>query len=108
MADRYQAWIEGAAAERPQLAAALAELGELYHKKLWHQLTAKLEQHIEVGASMRGVPSVVHRAVLQATVGRCAAMVGPLASHCVPLLCLGLFHCSSARHRQSPSCRSFG
>lgn len=47
MADRYQAWIEGAAAERPQLAAALAELGELYHKKLWHQLTAKLEQHIE-------------------------------------------------------------
>ncbi|KAL4425759.1 hypothetical protein ABPG75_009775 [Micractinium tetrahymenae] len=47
MADRYQAWIEGAAAEQPQLAAALAELGELYHKKLWHQLTVKLEQHIE-------------------------------------------------------------
>lgn len=48
MADRYQAWIEGAAEERPQLAAALAELGELYHKKLWHQLSVKLEQHIEV------------------------------------------------------------
>ncbi|PSC67973.1 26S proteasome non-ATPase regulatory subunit 13-like protein B, partial [Micractinium conductrix] len=47
MADRYQAWIEGAAAERPQLAAALAELGELYHRKLWHQLTVKLEQYIE-------------------------------------------------------------
>lgn len=43
MADRYQAWIEGAAAERPQLAAALAELGELYHRKLWHQLTERLE-----------------------------------------------------------------
>lgn len=51
MADRYQAWIEGAAAEQPQLAAALAELGELYHKKLWHQLSAKLEQHIEVRPS---------------------------------------------------------
>lgn len=50
MADRYQAWIEGAAAERPQLAAALAELGELYHKKLWHQLSVKLEQYIEVSA----------------------------------------------------------
>ena len=50
MADRYQAWIEGAAAERPQLAAALAELGELYHRKLWHQLTVKLEQYIEVRA----------------------------------------------------------
>ena len=47
MADRYQAWIEGAAAERPQLAAPLAELGELYHKKLWHQLTVKLEQLIQ-------------------------------------------------------------
>ena len=47
MTDRYQAWIEGAAAERPQLAAALAELGELYHKKLWHQLTAKLEGYLE-------------------------------------------------------------
>ncbi|EFN57715.1 hypothetical protein CHLNCDRAFT_21334 [Chlorella variabilis] len=47
MADRYQAWIEGAAAERPQLAAALAELGELYHRKLWHQLTVQLEQYIE-------------------------------------------------------------
>ncbi len=47
MVDRYQAWIEGAAADRPQLAAPLAELGELYHKKLWHQLTVKLEQHID-------------------------------------------------------------
>lgn len=47
MADRYQAWIEGAAAERPQLAAALAELGELYHRKLWHQLTVKLEGFLE-------------------------------------------------------------
>lgn len=47
MADRYEAWIQGAAAERPQLAAALAELGELYHKKLWHQLTVKLESYLD-------------------------------------------------------------
>ena len=47
MADRYQAWIEGAAAERPALAAPLAELGELYQRKLWHQLTVQLEQVIE-------------------------------------------------------------
>lgn len=47
MADRYEAWIQGAAAERPQLAAALAELGELYHKKLWHQLTVKLESYVD-------------------------------------------------------------
>ncbi|KAL4859894.1 26S proteasome non-ATPase regulatory subunit 13 A [Chlorella vulgaris] len=47
MADRYQVWIERAAAERPQLAAALADLGELYHRKLWHQLTVQLEQCIE-------------------------------------------------------------
>ena len=47
MADRYEAWIQGAAAERPQLAAALAELGELYHKKLWHQLTVTLESYLD-------------------------------------------------------------
>jgi len=52
MADRYQAWVETAAAERPQLAGALAELGELYHKKLWHQLTVKLEQYVEVGVQL--------------------------------------------------------
>jgi 26S proteasome regulatory subunit N9 len=47
MADRYEAWIERTAAERPQLAAALAELGELYHRKLWHQLTVQLEHYID-------------------------------------------------------------
>lgn len=48
MADRYQAWIEGAAAERPHLAAPLATLGDLYHRKLWHQLTEQLEQCIDL------------------------------------------------------------
>lgn len=30
--DRYQQFIEGAAGQRPEIAAQLAELGELYHK----------------------------------------------------------------------------
>ena len=47
MGDRYAAWILGAAAEGPQGAGALAELGELYHKKLWHQLTVKLESYVD-------------------------------------------------------------
>ncbi|KAI7844347.1 hypothetical protein COHA_002145 [Chlorella ohadii] len=54
MADRYEAWIQGAAGERPQLAAALAELGELYHKKLWHQLTVKLESYLETPEFQQG------------------------------------------------------
>lgn len=54
MADRYQAWVEGAAAERPQLAAPLAELGELYHKKLWHQLSVRLEGLLDDPAFAQG------------------------------------------------------
>jgi 26S proteasome regulatory subunit N9 len=48
MVDRYQAWIEGAAAERPHLTVPLAALGDLYHRKLWHQLTEHLEQCIDL------------------------------------------------------------
>src|SRR5688500_4950925 len=47
MADRYMQWVESAAGKNPQAAARLAELGELYHKKLWHQLTLRLEEAIE-------------------------------------------------------------
>ena len=54
MADRYQAWVEGAAAERPHLAASLAELGELYHRKLWHQLSVKLEGYLDAPEFQEG------------------------------------------------------
>ncbi len=52
--DRYQQFIEASAAQRPEIAAQLAELGELYHKKLWHQLTVKLEGYIELESFQRG------------------------------------------------------
>jgi len=47
MADKYMQWINSAAEKRPQSAAKLGELGELYSKKLWHQLTLRLEEAIE-------------------------------------------------------------
>ena len=46
MADKYMVWIESTAGNRPQHAAVLAEFGELYSKKLWHQLTLRLEAAI--------------------------------------------------------------
>ena len=54
MADRYQAWVEGAAAERPHLAASLAELGELYRRKLWHQLSVKLGGYLDAPEFQEG------------------------------------------------------
>ena len=41
--DKSLAWIESAQIQRPGAAADLAELGELYDRKLWHQLTLKLD-----------------------------------------------------------------
>ena len=38
--DRYAGWVEEAAGQRPELAAQLAELGQLYHQRLWHQASA--------------------------------------------------------------------
>lgn len=52
--DRYQQFIESSAVQRPEIAAQLAELGELYHKKLWHQLTVKLETLIDQEPFQRG------------------------------------------------------
>ncbi len=42
MMDKQLAWLEEAQIQRPGAAAELSELGELYDKKLWHQLTLKL------------------------------------------------------------------
>jgi 26S proteasome regulatory subunit N9 len=47
MADKYMQWVESTAGDRPEYAAQLAELGELYSKKLWHQLTSRLEVALE-------------------------------------------------------------
>jgi 26S proteasome regulatory subunit N9 len=47
MADKYMQWIETSAGQQPHLAEQLSELGELYHKKLWHQLTLRLEAALE-------------------------------------------------------------
>lgn len=43
MMDKALAWLEESQLERPTAAAELGELGELYSKKLWHQLTLKLD-----------------------------------------------------------------
>lgn len=45
--DRHAAWIQEAAGERPELAPALAELGQLYHQRLWHELTVRLEAMLD-------------------------------------------------------------
>lgn len=45
--DRQLQWITQAQLERPEVAAQLQQLGELYSKKLWHQLTVKLEQYVD-------------------------------------------------------------
>ena len=47
MADKYMQWIQSAAGEHPERAAVLAEFGEHYNNKLWHQLTLRLETAIE-------------------------------------------------------------
>jgi 26S proteasome regulatory subunit N9 len=47
MADKYMQWAESAAGNHPERAAVLAEFGELYNNKLWHQLTLRLEAAIE-------------------------------------------------------------
>ncbi len=53
MADKYLTWTQDAQLQRPDLATELQELGELYHKKLWHQLTTNLEGCIEQEAFQR-------------------------------------------------------
>ena len=47
MTDKYMQWIENASGRRSSSAATLLELGELYNKKLWHELTVSLETAIE-------------------------------------------------------------
>jgi hypothetical protein len=45
--DTQLQFISASQEKRPDIVAELQELGELYSKKLWHQLTVKLEQFIE-------------------------------------------------------------
>ncbi|KAL6782861.1 RPN9 [Auxenochlorella protothecoides x Auxenochlorella symbiontica] len=44
--DRQQVYLQETASRRPDLAEDLTTLGELYHKKLWHELSVKLEELI--------------------------------------------------------------
>lgn len=44
--DRPQLFLEETASRRPELSEDLAALGELYHKKLWHEISVKLEELI--------------------------------------------------------------
>ena len=48
MKDKQILWIEATQAKYPEIAPLLHELGSLYDKKLWHQLTIKLEEALEV------------------------------------------------------------
>lgn len=43
MMDKALVWLEESQLQRPAAAIELGELGELYIKKLWHQLTVKLD-----------------------------------------------------------------
>lgn len=44
MIDKTLTWLEDSQLQRPTAASELGELGELYSKKLWHQLTMKLDE----------------------------------------------------------------
>ena len=46
MADRYLEWLQTAQAKNPALKDRLEELGSLYQRRLWHQLTLALEKQI--------------------------------------------------------------
>lgn len=48
MMDKTLAWLEESQLQHPTVAAELGELGELYSKKLWHQLTLKLDEFIKL------------------------------------------------------------
>lgn len=48
--DKYLRWIEVAQAENPALAQQLSQFGELYQRRLWHQLTVALEAQLETPA----------------------------------------------------------
>lgn len=50
MMDKMLAWLEEAQIQRPTIAAELSELGELYDRKLWHQLTIKLDSCFKLPA----------------------------------------------------------
>lgn len=54
MMDKMLAWLEEAQIQRPAAAAQLSELGELYDRKLWHQLTVKLDSFLELPALQQG------------------------------------------------------
>ncbi len=47
MTDRYLGWLEANQTQRPQIAKQLSEFGDLYQRRLWHQLTVALERSIE-------------------------------------------------------------
>ena len=52
--DKMLAWLEEAQIQRPAAAAQLSELGELYDRKLWHQLTVKLDSFLELPELQQG------------------------------------------------------
>ena len=47
MADRYFEWLKATETKKPHLKEQLADLGELYKRRLWHQLTVALEKYCE-------------------------------------------------------------
>lgn len=48
MADKYLDWLETAQTQRSDLKEQLAEIGDFYQKRLWHQLTLALERDIRL------------------------------------------------------------
>lgn len=47
MGDRYLEWLEATQSKRPHIREELQKLGELYQKRLWHQLTVELQQCLD-------------------------------------------------------------
>ena len=58
-------YVEAQRLARPDLADWYADLADLYQRKLWHQLTLKLDQFLQIPAAQ--VPTPFHYLLLSST-----------------------------------------
>lgn len=95
--DRQQVYLQETASRRPDLAEDLTTLGELYHKKLWHELSVKLEELINT-------PRLQEDGVLIALYQNFIASFAP---H-INLLKLAVFAVAASKQIKNPDVRAVG